>query len=940
MPCEENTCFDPNKEGWPCNANIKPVTTTTMAPTTSTVPVTTTTYDGIVVVKAVPFVRWVNDIDVVLLECQTWNIAGWVNITVTRGSQLIFYLDNTGQHIVPDEGLVDVTLTPTTFTDNVTLQFKYGNIDCADEGTYECAVVMATETRRQSTTVSVKMELGVDLQADVRSRDKISCIGSVGYPDKAEMTWEIKRSSETQFQPYTFVGAGSPDIVTTTCVSEATWSFNPTLPYDINGASVRCRITMGDGTTEVSAAQRMTMLEAGFCNGRETYNAHPEDCHVYVQCVGDLAYIKLCSNHDLCPVITDGIVACKDCSASCSDGTTVDPVSGGTTQKPQLTCRSFGQDGYIATADTFHARCNMADNCYHEGLSSVEFDCVLSGFLYFRGTTNSTDPSVICTYDYVESYCYKEASGMEIPDVCAAGATVMPHPRGCQLFYDCGITDVSSPISEAYVNECEYPMLFSTVSLSCEIFDGVTCGDRQEFTNGCDYEKNSCDGTACSCAEEYPSCDNSSDGSAVFVGKEWTPAYITCRGGRLIEKNTCENDTDGPMIFDPDNLGCKNVYHIPQNQGGKMPDCDNKVDGKYPDEDGVCDYYIQCTNGAFIDRVMCSDGSVFSISSKQCELKENVCGDCGTKTDCGGTTQKPQLTCLSFGQDGYIATADTFHTRCNMADQCFHQGASSIGYNCLPGLKYFRGTTNSTDPSVICTNDYVESYCYKEASGMKIPDVCAAGATVMPHPRGCQLFYDCGITDVSSPISEAYVNECEYPKLFSTVSLSCEIFDGVTCGDRQEFTNGCDYEKNRCDGAVCSCAEEYPSCDNSSDGSAVFRGKEWTPAYITCRSGRLIEKKTCENDNDGPMIFDPDNLECKNIYHIPQNQGGKMPDCDNKVDGKYPDEDGDCDYYVQCTSGAFIDRVMCPDGSVFSISSEQCELKENVCGVCGTDCDG
>ena len=64
---------------------------------------------------------------------------------------------------------------------------------------------------------------------------------------------------------------------------------------------------------------------------------------------------------------------------------------------------------------------------------------------------------------------------------------------------------------------------------------------------------------------------------------------------------------------------------------------------------------------------------------------------------------------------------------------------------------------------------------------------------VKAHPLNCAQFVDCGVTNY---IDLDVIKECEYPQLFSPITLRCEDFEKVQCGPRHEPKAPCKYIVN------------------------------------------------------------------------------------------------------------------------------------------------
>ncbi|KAK3601573.1 hypothetical protein CHS0354_027817, partial [Potamilus streckersoni] len=223
-----------------------------------------------------------------------------------------------------------------------------------------------------------------------------------------------------------------------------------------------------------------------------------------------------------------------------------------------------------------------------------------------------------------------------------------------------------------------------------------------------------------------------------------------------------------------------------------------------------------------------------------------------------------------------------------------------------------------------------------------IEEKCLTGSKIIPHVGECQLYYNCSVRYQTIPrYFEQHLDECSYPKLFSTVTDQCEDFDKVVCGERIEHKSGCDYRKNKCSAASCvPCSLRFPSCENLPDGPNVHEQKLWSPFFVHCYKGRTMIETTCPNDPEGrPQIFHPETKECTSLDQIDKAHGGMMPDCTGKPDGFYLDDFGRCDQYVACKDGKFLNYVKCTAGEVYDSKLEYCRPKKEACSPCGERVD-
>ncbi|XP_063447326.1 uncharacterized protein LOC134726857 [Mytilus trossulus] len=134
---------------------------------------------------------------------------------------------------------------------------------------------------------------------------------------------------------------------------------------------------------------------------------------------------------------------------------------------------------------------------------------------------------------------------------------LLPHPGECQVYYDCSVLYENVPrYFEQHLEECRYPLLFSTKSLKCEQPEDVECGERREYKDRCDYRREQCGTSHCYCQLRYPSCIGKTDGLNSFPYRPNTPYYINCENQRLKSVGLCGKDSvTGKQMFFTKN-GC------------------------------------------------------------------------------------------------------------------------------------------------------------------------------------------------------------------------------------------------------------------------------------------------------------------------------------------------------------------------------------------------
>lgn len=160
---------------------------------------------------------------------------------------------------------------------------------------------------------------------------------------------------------------------------------------------------------------------------------------------------------------------------------------------------------------------------------------------------------------------------------CRAYPTaVVAHPWNCAQFFNC--SHRQSRLG-GYLDECPYPMLYSTEKQICSNFTAVNCKSRPEPKGPCkikinmdpfsyicnafdiksvlyffsrtgEYRQNLCsnkDKNCVPCPTRLPSCVGLPDGLNSVTGAQWTDKYILCYRNRTIEVNTCKQGVFNPM---------------------------------------------------------------------------------------------------------------------------------------------------------------------------------------------------------------------------------------------------------------------------------------------------------------------------------------------------------------------------------------------------------
>ncbi|XP_011439778.3 uncharacterized protein [Magallana gigas] len=141
---------------------------------------------------------------------------------------------------------------------------------------------------------------------------------------------------------------------------------------------------------------------------------------------------------------------------------------------------------------------------------------------------------------------------------------------------------------------------------------------------------------------------------------------------------------------------------------------------------------------------------------------------------------------------------------------------------------------------------------------------CSKDSRMVEYSDNCAKYIDC---KDETTTGEPNVKECPFPLLFDDKSQKCEHFSMVRCGTRYEPKDACEYEENQCRSAHCvPCHVRFPSCRGSTDGLIPWGGREWSPYFAMCQSGRVVFQGQCPAvSDDKPTIFHPVHNVCMEI---------------------------------------------------------------------------
>ncbi|KAL5005503.1 hypothetical protein ScPMuIL_018959 [Solemya velum] len=425
---------------------------------------------------------------------------------------------------------------------------------------------------------------------------------------------------------------------------------------------------------------------------------------------------------------------------------------------------------------------------------------------------------------------------------------VVPSPGNCAQYYDC--RQQNTPLGD-YLQECPYPMLYSTLSRGCQPFPAVNCETREEPQSPCDYVANQCREPNCRpCAERFVSCVGKRDGNNTYPGREMSQFYVQCLANRTIGVSTC---TSG--FFDNGRRTCTRQIDAASIRGF----CQSNK-GMVKENPLNCAQYFDCSDasvqaGTYLRE--CPYPMLFSTAGNVCQNFSDVA--CGNRMEPKSPCQFLQNQC-NPGDPNCTPCSERLPSCSGLQDgnNPFPDRPMSGDY-----ITCFRERTISIEK---CTNsvfDPLTRSCRRGVDENSAAEFCRANAdTILPHPLNCAQYYDC-----RQAVGGSYLRECRYPQLFDIDSLTCRNFSDVICGRRYEPFTPCDYLQNQCPPGsqdCVACDQRLPSCVNLADGHNPFPGRPNTEFYIRCYKNRTVAVEVCQ-----VSLYDPAKKACSDKIHPP-----------------------------------------------------------------------
>nr|XP_022322146.1 uncharacterized protein LOC111123822 isoform X3 [Crassostrea virginica] len=451
--------------------------------------------------------------------------------------------------------------------------------------------------------------------------------------------------------------------------------------------------------------------------------------------------------------------------------------------------------------------------------------------------------------------CTVYVDPVDVNSYCQAHPTaVVAQPGNCAQFFNCSRRN--SPYGN-YLNECPYPMLYSTEKKRCSNFTSVSCRSRPEPQEPCEYRQNLCtakDKNCTPCPSRFPSCVGLPSGLNSVAGAQWSAKYVLCYRNRTIEVASCRKG-----VFNPVKRICDDHILIADRYCQANP-------GSIVAHSANCAQYYNCSQkntrlGGYL--MECPYPQLFSMITTSCQ---NF-----TTTDCQNRFE-PQAPCEYIMNNRPSLVVSRSNVPCpEKLPSCI---GLSDGRHEFPNRRwrpdYIVCYQNRTVEIATCPGGYYHPYqrvCVKWIPLNYMKEFCAINPqAVIPHPYNCANYLDCKQLLSSNMLQ---VQECTYPQLFSARTKQCQPFYTVECSGKHEPMAPCEYKQNICKSNSTSCTpcpERLPTCVGFSNGLQPHPSNLWTTLYIICDRNRTIHIERCQEG----QIFHPDLKQCVNPSAIGQ----------------------------------------------------------------------
>ncbi|XP_062607658.1 uncharacterized protein LOC134269470 [Saccostrea cucullata] len=515
-------------------------------------------------------------------------------------------------------------------------------------------------------------------------------------------------------------------------------------------------------------------------------------------------------------------------------------------------------------------------------------------------------------FDPVQRKCLSKAIPSNIDKICKQNPkAIFRKNDNCAQYYNCSVDNSKYG---KHLQECKYPDLFSTISMRCENFNIVKCDNRTEPQTPCEYVQNQCAKSNVSCVpcpKRLPSCQGLTNGKEAFQGKLWQTDYIVCDTNRTMNFTQCSQGE----YFNPRLNTC--MEEVPKVDIQNY--CTAHPKALLPKKDN-CGQYSNCSDSGFDGNhtMECLYPNLFSLTSLSCQWFENV--------TCDGRME-PQAPC-EYQQNLCAPTNKSCIPCKKRLPSCvtLPDGKNPINW-LLWKLDYAICYKNRTIDIRKCPArffDPVQRKCLEKASPNNIDEICKQNPkAIFRKNDNCAQYYNCSVDNSKYG---KHLQECNYPDLFSTISMRCENFKIVKCDNRTEPQAPCEYVQNQCVTSNISCVpcpKRLPSCQGLTNGKEAFQGKLWRADYIVCDTNRTMNINQCsQGEHFNPRL----NTCMKDVPEV------DIPDfCSAYPDALLPKKDN-CGQYINCSDSGFDGNhtMECLYPDLFSLTSMSCQWFENV----------
>ncbi|XP_062578131.1 uncharacterized protein LOC134240032, partial [Saccostrea cucullata] len=506
--------------------------------------------------------------------------------------------------------------------------------------------------------------------------------------------------------------------------------------------------------------------------------------------------------------------------------------------------------------------------------------------------------------------CVNGIDQRNIDSFCKANPqAIKPHPTDCAQYVNCSHFGTQYG---KHIQECTYPDLFSSTSLTCQQFESVTCAPKNEPQAPCDYLQNACavgDANCQPCPKRLPSCIGLPNGPNPHPYHLWGFSFITCFKNRTLYVDRC---ADG-KFFHPREKSCQQAVKtvdVPDycfvHPGAVLPDLDNCAyffNCSYPESHKECKYPDLFSRKS----LSCQDFTTVNCEERiepqePCEYKQNLCPVSSPSCEfC--PLRLPSCVGKSDGNQSFIG-----HLWEPLYITCYKNRTIKIA-KCPHG--YFHPFNNVCQSKI--GHDGAPSYCKTHPFA------------VVAKEDNCAQYYNCSLP--AKRFASNQIQECTYPNLFSRTTLKCETFTSVSCDSRLEPQAPCEYNQNKCgplDPSCQPCSERLPSCVGITDGFQPVSGYIWTDRYMECQMNRTISIYHCSPG----WVFNPFTGAC--VQYVMQSY--VLDYCQHHPTDIMPDPIN-CAMYVNCSTGRtrFGDyKLECSYPQLFDVSSGKCKNFDTV----------